>query len=129
MKARRQSDRAFGFTFAGLFIVITVIGWILLGRLFVWTLGLAAGFGMLAWLYSGALMPLNRLWAWIAPQIAILNNTVVLGLIYYCFVTPIALFVRLFRGDPLCRTIQRDCSSYWSQVKRQSDAESFFDQF
>ena len=129
MKPICQSDRHFGFTFAGLFLVISAVGWWFTDHTSLWALGTAIGFGAVAWLAPGLLMPLNRTWRWMAPKIASLNNAIILGLVFYGFVTPIGLMMRLFGRDPLHRQIDTSARSYWTPVRRKVDRESFSDQF
>lgn len=128
MKAVRQSDRAFGLTVSVVFIGITLINW-LTGGFLGWTLVIAATFAVIAWLMPGFLMPLNRLWEWLAPRIAAVNNTVILGSVFYLVVLPIGIIMKLRRRDPMSRVIQPASDSYWTPVKRQSTAETFRDQF
>jgi hypothetical protein len=129
MRPIRQTDRAFGFTFAGVFAFIAILGWLLFGRLPHWALVTAVTFAVLAVMVPGVLMPLNRVWGWVAPKIAALNNAIVLGLVFYLFVTPVGLMMRLFRRDPMCRAMEPDSDSYWTPVKRQTNPETFQDQF
>lgn len=129
MKSIRQSDRHFGFTFSGVFLVITGIGWWISGKVPIWAVVVSFGFGSLAWYTPGLLMPLNRLWALIAPKIATINNTLVLGAVFYLFVTPIGMIMRALGRDPLHRRIDDNVQSYWTPVRRQADRESFSDQF
>lgn len=41
---------------------------------------------------------------------------VVLALVYYVALTPIALLLRLFNYDPLTRRMERGATSYWKPV-------------
>jgi Saxitoxin biosynthesis operon protein SxtJ len=129
MKNTQLSDRGFGFTFAGLGVFISALGWLFSGQLIFWALYIAIGFAVLAAIKPGLLMPLNRFWSWIAPKIASVNNTIVLGLVFYVLITPMALMMRLFGRDPMHRSITGKASTYWSLVRRRADAESFSDQF
>lgn len=129
MKAVQQSDRAFGFTFAGVFFLITTVGWVFFGTLPYWALITAIVFTVLALVIPSLLMPLNQLWRWIGPKIATINNTIVLGAVFYLFITPVGLIMRLFGRDPLHRSINEKVATYWTTVQRPADSESFSDQF
>lgn len=124
-----QSDRIFGFTFAGIFFLISAGRWIILGKLVGWPLFVAIVFAALAIFMPGLLLPLNRLWHVIGPKIASINNFIILGVVFYLFVTPIGLIMRLFRRDPMQRSIDKKIGSYWSPVRRQVDSETLDDQF
>ena len=129
MKTEQQSDRAFGFTFGGLFFLITTGGWVFFNRLSYWALATAVVFTLLALVAPGVLMPLNQLWRWIGPKVASLNNAIILGVIFYLLVTPIAFIMRLFGRDLMHRSINEKVDTYWTAVQRQADSESFSDQF
>jgi Saxitoxin biosynthesis operon protein SxtJ len=129
MKADQQSDRVFGFTFAGLFFLITTVGWIFFDRLPYWALVAAIVFTLLASAVPSVLMPLNRLWQRIGPKVASINNVIILGVVFYLFITPIGLIMRLFGRDPMHRSTKEKVATYWTAVQRQADSESFSDQF
>ena len=54
----------------------------------------------------------------VAHAIGWFNTRVIIILIYYVILTPIALIVRIFGKDLLNRKIEKNISSYWA--KRQS---------
>lgn len=129
MKANQQSDRAFGFTFAGVFFLITTVGWVFFDRLPYWALITAIVFTLLASVFPIVLMPLNQVWRRIGPKVASINNAIILAVVFYLFVTPIALMMRLFGRDLMHRSINKKAVTYWTAVQRQADDESFSDQF
>ena len=126
---KQQSDRAFGFTFGGLFFLITAVGWIFFDRLTYWALVTGIFFTLVALVVPSVLMPLNQLWRRIGPKVASINNVIILAVVFYIFVTPIALVMRLFGRDPMHRAIDESVDTYWTPVQRQTDNESFSDQF
>jgi hypothetical protein len=128
MKVVHQTDRAFGFTFAGLFFLLAV-GRGLFGARIVWALSLAIIFALLALFVPDVLMPLNRLWRWIGSKIAVINNVIVLGIVFYLLVTPIALIMRLFGRDSMHRSIDEKVATYRTPVRRRTNGENFSDQF
>lgn len=125
----RQSDRAFGFAFAGFCFLIAVCGWLVSGSLLGWPLFTAMVFAALAVFIPGLLLPLNSLWHAIGPKIATINNAIILGVVFYLLITPIGLMMRLFRRDPMQRSIDKKIASYWKPVQRQADPKTFDDQF
>ena len=129
MKTNQQSDRAFGLTFAGVFFLITTVGWVFFDRLPYWALITAVAFTLLALVIPGVLMPLNQLWSWIGPKLASINNAIVLGAVFYLFITPVGLIMRLFGRDPMHRSVNEKVDTYWTAVQRHADNENFSDQF
>jgi hypothetical protein len=90
---------------------------------------MAFAFAVTACLAPGLLIPLNRLWGWVAPKIAMLNNTIILGGVFYLVISPIGIMMKLLGRDPMCRALQPASDSYWTPVQRQSTGETLHDQF
>ena len=129
MAGIRQSDRAFGLTFAAVFSMIAGIGWLIFDTVLYWALALSVVFLIMALTAPGVLLPLNRLWAAIGYRLGQLNNYVVLGLFLYLFVFPMGLMVRFFGRDPMQRAFNPQANSYWTPVERQATTETFQDMF
>ena len=125
----RQSDRAFGLTFATLFAIIGGLGWTLFHVILYWTFIVSVVFLMIAMATPGMLLPLNRLWAAISERLGHFNNYVLLGLFFYLFMFPAALLMRLLGVDPMQRAINPEVVSYWTPVERHADAATFRDTF
>jgi hypothetical protein len=53
---------------------------------------------------------------------------VVLAVLYFGVITPIALLSRLVRPDPLSHRFERDLGSYWRSHKTSSDTTSYLRQ-
>ncbi len=129
MKAVRQSDRAFGLTFAVVFAVISAVGWLVFDAVAYWAWALSAFFLLIALSAPGALMPLNRLWAGFAHRLGQASNYLLLGLFFYLLVLPFGLIIRLFGRDPMDRKLDPKADSYWSPITRRSEADTFRDMF
>ncbi|MGJ3259869.1 MAG: SxtJ family membrane protein [Rhodospirillales bacterium] len=125
----RQSDRAFGLTFAAVFGIIGGVVWWLAEALYLWPFIVAAVFGILALAVPGVLLPLNRLWSWFGGKLGPINNKLVLGLFYILFMIPFGLVMRLIGRDPMARKIHTDEESYWQQPARQLDRETLRDMY
>ena len=107
------SERAFGIVFAAVFASIGF--WPLLagsGPAW-WALALAALFAVAAFLAPGALKPLNRLWFRFGMLLHRIVSPLVMGLLFFATVTPIALLMRLAGKDPLRLKFDRGAKSYW----------------
>ena len=124
----QQSDRAFGLTFAAVFLIVFLVGWWGFGARLYWATWIAAVFAALALFAPGVLLPLNRLWGWFAFRLGHANNYLVLGIFLYLVITPLGLVMRLFGCDPLARRLERR-GSYWTPVTRRTDAETLNDMF
>ena len=78
----------------------------------------------------GALLPKslvvpNRLWMSLAEALGFVMTRVILGVVFFLFVTPIGLVRRLFGGDPLSRRARR-AESYWKPyTERRRDPKHY----
>ena len=129
MTTIRQSDRAFGLTFAAVFAIIGLVGWLVFEARLIWAPIAASVFLLVALAAPGILLPLNRLWARIAHRVGLFSNALLLGSFFFLFVLPLGLIVRLFGKDPMVRTIDAEAETYWTPVGRQCDRETLTDMF
>ena len=128
MPLPRQSDRAFGFTFACLFVTIFAVGWLVFAARPLWALWIAGTFALLALAAPWLLLPLNRLWGWIAGRLSIVNNFLLLGMFLFLVITPIGMIMRILGYDPMQRRLARS-GTYWTPVGRDADGETVKDMF
>jgi len=124
------SDQKFGWFFAAVLA--------LSGVYFKWKLASAWGiplfmlglvFAILAGAAPKLLAPLNKLWFQLGIALGRLVNPIVLGVIFFLLITPVAVFMKLVGRDVL-HIKKREISSYW--VKREPsgpEPESFKNQF
>ncbi|MSO85868.1 MAG: hypothetical protein EXR04_08000 [Rhodospirillales bacterium] len=107
------SERAFGLVFAAVFALIGL--WPLLSAESVrlWALIVAALFIAAAYFAPGALKPLNRLWFLFGMLLHKIVNPLVMALLFFVTVTPIAILMRLAGKDPLRLKFDRAAKSYW----------------
>lgn len=78
---------------------------------------------------ADSLAPLNKAWAALGQILGRLVSPIVLGLIFFCLITPVALIGRVAGRDPL-RLKTRADTSYW--IKREPSGpapDSFRNQF
>jgi predicted membrane metal-binding protein len=112
-KVELGSNRNFGLVFAGVFAVLAVWPLIRHGEAVRWwALGLSAAFLGVALLAEHLLAPLNKLWFRFGLLLHSVVAPVVMGLLFYCAVTPVALVLRLM-GKDLLRLNRSDEKSYW----------------
>ena len=129
MTSTHQSDRAFGFTFAVVFVVIAAVGWLVFDARHYWSVALAIAFALVALAAPIILLPLNRLWRLLWARLGGLSNYLLLGAFLYLVIWPGGLIMRLLGHDPMERRIRKDAESYWTAVGRQSNAETLRDMF
>ena len=124
------SERAFGFVFAAVFLLVAL--WPLLDQASarLWALGVAAVFALCAWLSPRLLAPFNRGWFHFGNLLHRIVSPIALGAIFFGVLTPFALVMRLFRRDALLLHKRSARPSYW--VRREPPGpppDSFGNQF
>ena len=75
------------------------------------------------------LLPLNKAWYQLGLLMGRVVSPLVLGILFFIVITPVAIFMRCFGRDEL-RLNKRNVTSYW--IIREStrlDSESFNEQF
>lgn len=107
------SDRSFGFVFTGAFAIIGLLPLISGGEGRLWALAIAAMFLAVTLVRATLLAPLNRLWFRFGLLLNKIVNPIVMGLLFFLTITPIALIMRAFGKDPLRLKPKSGETSYW----------------
>ena len=81
---------------------------------------LAATIALAGLLVPRALEPVERWWLRLGLVLAWVNTRIILTVLFYLVVTPIALVMRLFR-DPLDRRLAAEATSYWQRRAARPD--------
>jgi hypothetical protein len=127
--AVRQTNRAFGLTFAAVLAVLSTVGYLAFDAILHLVMAASAAFLVLALAAPAVLLPLNRLWGMLAAGLGYVNNHLLLGLFYFVLVTPIGTLMRLFGNDPMRRRPDLDAKTYFSPVGRQARPDTYPDLF
>ena len=110
---KTSSDRSFGLVFAGFFTVVGVLSLIGGGHRWPYWFGAAVVFALVAFTIPHVLAPLNRLWTKFGLLLHMIVSPVILGLLYYVFITPVGFLMRTSGTDPLRLRYDPDAESYW----------------
>jgi len=127
--AVKQSNKAFGLTFAGMFAALAAIGFVAFHVTAVWALAAAAAFLAQALFLPSALLPLNRLWQRLGQAVGHVSNHMLLGLFFYGLITPVGAAMRAIGTDPMNRRYAPEAETYFSSVGRQATTETYCDMF
>jgi hypothetical protein len=111
------SDRSFGLVFSVAFALIGV--WPLLSERAprYWALLVAAVFLLLAGAVPWILHPLNVLWGRFGALLHRVVAPLVMSIVFFLVVSPVAWVIRILGKDPLLLAFNRDGKSYW--IERQ----------
>jgi len=108
-----SSDRSFGIVFTVVFLIIGLLPLFFGGPLRLWSVAVAAIFGLVALLRPALLAPLNRLWTKFGLLLHKIVSPLVLGIMFFIVITPMGLVMRAWGKDPLRLRFDRQARSYW----------------
>jgi Saxitoxin biosynthesis operon protein SxtJ len=112
-EVKGSSNRSFGLVFSAFFCIIGLLPVLHDGTVRLWALVLAAIFLLASFACPDYLAPLNRLWARLGALLHKVANPVVLGLMFFVALAPIAIARRLLGKDSLKRRFDPVAGSYW----------------
>jgi len=125
------SNRSFGFLFAGVFSLLSAYAGYhgaSLTAVYVW-LGAGLVVALITLFLPELLTPFNKGWFLLGELMGKVVSPLVLGVIFFLLITPIALITRLFGRDEL-RLKRANANSYWIDRKPPGPAgDSFKNQF
>ncbi len=126
-----SSNRSFGLLFAGvcsLFSAYAAFRGSDVLIVYVWLTG-GFVFVIVAVIAPRLLMPFNKAWMKLGELMGKVVSPLVLGLIFFVLITPIAVFSRLFGRDEL-RLNRLNANSYWiDRMPPGPSGDSFNNQF
>ncbi len=107
------SNRSFGWTFTAFFLVLAGTSFWRGGTFGLWWVAIAGSTAAITLVRPGWLAPLNRWWMRLAEWLQAIVNPIVIGLLFFGAITPLALVMRLAGRDPLARVKDPDAATYW----------------
>jgi hypothetical protein len=128
MSSEYRHERQFGTVLA---VILTFIGLrpLIDGQppLWIW-LGIAAVLLLIAWLASSLLTPVVKVWMKVGHIIGVFNTRLLLAILFFLVVTPLALLFRLVGRDALALRLKKS-GSYWRANEKSWKPDSFRNQF
>ena len=121
-----NSNKSFGILF---FVVFFLYGiWPILSsnEIRIWSLSMGIIFLILGLLNSKLLTPFHNLWLKLGTLLGRIVSPIIMFLVYFVFITPLAVIIRLF-GKDLLRTKFNKSPSYW--IKRGKNIGTMKKQF
>jgi len=114
----QSSNRSFGLLF---FIVFLILGvWPLKnsGNLNYYLVGASGVFLVLGLINSKLLSPLKKAWVKFGEILGLIIAPIIIAFVYFIFLTPISLIVRVFGKDLLGVKFNKKIDSYWIKRKK-----------
>ena len=113
-----SSNRSFGIVFFIVFLLIGTYPLLNNDHVRTWALIISIVFLILGLLNSKILLPLNKIWFKFGILLGKIISPLIMGLIFFVVVTPIALLMRLFDKDLLNLKFNKR-KSYWIEKMNQ----------
>ena len=123
------SDRSFGFVIAAAIAIISLLPLWRGETPHFWGLAAALGFAAAALLVPARLRPLNRLWHKLGLALHKITNPIIMGVLFFGVILPIAVIFRLRRADPLKLAFDKNAASYWTMRNTPETASDMSKQF
>ena len=109
---KTSSNRSFGIVFFIVFIFIAFYPLINQGEIRIWSVFISLLFLILGMINSKILTPLNKVWFKFGIFLGKIISPIVMCLIFFLVVTPIAFLMRMLKKDLLNLKFSKN-NSYW----------------
>ena len=117
MKPKIGSNKSFGVVFFIVFFIVSIWPLLRSNEIRIWALILSIIFLTLGLTNSKALTPLNKLWFKFGIFLGNIISPIVMGIIYFAVVTPIALLLKVINKDVLSLKKTKQ-ASYWKNKEK-----------
>ena len=107
------SDRSFGLVITSACVIVALYPLIATRTPHWWLLVVAAILFVLSLVKPNLLTPFNRIWTRFGLILGKFVNPIVLGLMYYLIIFPLALVLKLFGRDQMQRKFNSELETYW----------------
>ena len=111
--ATPKKVRSFGILFGFLFLAVATYLFYRERTAWVWLASLGIFFILAGIAIPSVLRPVYVLWMKFAFLLAWINTRLILGIFFYCVLTPLGLLLRIMGKDLLEKRIDRNAKSYW----------------
>lgn len=126
------SDRSFGFVFAVVFLVIglwPLIGdWSNFATIRIWSVGIAGALLVVAFAMPRLLAPANGLWIKFGFLLGRIMNPLIMGVLFFIVLTPVAVAMRL-SGKDILNLKQNDGEKTYWVTRNDEEPPSMSNQF
>jgi hypothetical protein len=108
-----SSDRAFGFVFTVVFALIAAFQWWYGNGWWPYWLAASAATLAISVAVPRILRPVNRLWMLVGLLLHKIINPVIMALLFFACIAPMAMLMRLFRRQFISIRYDKAAKSYW----------------
>ena len=121
-----NSNKSFGILFFVVFFLYGIWPVLSSNEIRIWSLSMGIIFLILGLLNSKLLTPFYNLWIKLGTLLGRIVSPIVMFLVYFVFITPLAVIIRLFGKDLLRKKFNKS-PSYW--IKREKNIGTMKKQF
>ena len=125
-KKLTNSNKGFGILFFIVFFLYGIWPALSSNEIRIWSLSMGIIFLILGLLNSKLLTPFHNLWLKFGTLLGRIVSPIVMFLVYFAFITPLAVIIRLFGKDLLRKKFNKS-PSYW--IKREKNIGTMKKQF
>lgn len=126
----RAEQRDFGLVMAAALVTVALVHWAVRGHLAAWMIYLADAFFLLGLFAPVVLRPVFVVWMKFAAGMNWVMTRLLLSIVFFGLITPMSLWFRLRRVDPLDRSWKPDADTYWEEAEEQpNDPQRYFKQY
>ena len=125
-KKSNSSNKSFGILFFVVFFLYGIWPLLSLNEIRIWSLSMGIIFLILGLSNSKLLTPFHNLWLKFGTLLGRIVSPIVMFLVYFVFITPLAVIIRLL-GKDLLRKKFNKLPSYW--IKREKNIGTMKKQF
>ena len=122
---KRKDNITFGILFFVLFLIIGLYPLKSDGAIRIWSVLFSLVFLIITIIRPNLFTFLNKLWIKFGILLGRIISPIVMGLVFFCVVTPIGVLVRILKKDVM--GLKRGASSYW--INREDKIQSMKKQF
>ena len=121
-----NSNKSFGILFFVVFFLYGIWPTLSSNEIRIWSLSMGIIFLILGLLNSKLLTPFHNLWLKFGTLLGRIVSPIVMFLVYFVFITPLAVIIRLFGKDLLRKKFNKS-PSYW--INREKNIGTMKKQF
>jgi hypothetical protein len=128
-KIKLPTNRNFGYFFTVIFLIISIYFYFREAKIALYiSVIISLTFSLITFFKSDILTPLNKLWMNFGLILGMIVSPIIMALIFFFFLTPIAILTRLFGRDELQLKLKNKYS-YWHKKNIETQSNSFKKQF
>ena len=121
------SNRSFGITFFVVFLIVGIWPLLYSESIRIWSIIISLIFLFLGLIKSRHLTPLNKLWSRFGILLGSIVSPIVMGLVFFVVLTPVAIVMKLIGKDILKKKFNKNKKTYW--IYREKNISSLKNQF